>query len=440
MKPIEGILIKESLTELETLLKNTPAHIKPRVKMLIALKTNEVLNKSQLAQQLDVAYNSVSKWLALYSTGGIQKILEMNRGLHNFNNPKFQSLTPEIFNAIEVRHSREPFQSYVELHEWLKINHSPAIKYSTLIKYIEAYFGNRLSIKRMLQLTVTESLLDLETLSVRSLPRMKPRVKMLIILRKKGKISRSELANELKVSYGSILKWSVMYKTGGVEKLMEYKRLHRINIDVFNYIRNRFADGTFTNFSDLYREIKKEYMPGIQYYTLHRYLHRHFHTEIDAFTAASLPVKETRQELQAMLKKTVPYELRLRIKMLITLKDNPLIGKTELAIECGVAVGSVFRWASLYKQGGIEMLLDMKKRGRKLFELPVETHKLLEKKLKYNPAIGIKELHKWFLSVYTEGMTYNKLYRYVHKHFHDELQVSKQLRVPASSQAYSRVA
>jgi transposase len=438
MKPIIDIDIKESKAELEELYKNSSSFLQPRIQMFIMLLKEPGLSKSQLARRLNVVYNSISKWHELYSAGGIEKLLEVRRGKYRLGNGSAMGFSANVYEAIEKRHAVEPFQSYVELHQWIKDNYLPVIKYSTLIKYIDIHYGGSFKVTRILELPVKESTTDLQAMHARCLPRMKPRIEMLIALKQNEKISRVNLANKLKVSYGSVIKWSNIYKQGGIGKLLEYKLTLIITPEVYAYIENRFKQNKFSNFSELYRKISKDYLPDIKYYTLHRYVHRHFRGEINTAKALSMPIKETMQELKDLSNKNSGDKKR-RMKMLMSLKEDPALTKMELGDICGVAVGSIHRWCKLYKQGGLNRMLEIKMRGRKRLELPDEVDSLLAKKIKREPDTSVKDLHEWLTSFYREPMSYNKLYRYIRRNFDNPVSVNYNHKIN-EQRTFSRVA
>jgi len=438
MKPIKQIPIKESLTELEALHKSSKDFLKPRIKLLMILAKDPVTTKSRLAHRLDVAYNSITKWHELYEKGGIDKLLEMNRGKYKTPDRRTLGFLPEVYQAIETRHKGEPFQTYVELHTWLKAHYFPVIKYSTMIKYLDIHFGESLKIGRILDIQIKESIAQLVSIHDKCLPRIKPRIKMLITLKRNEKMSRIELARELNVSYGSVLKWAAIYMQGGIDELTKYNLELVITPEVVAYIEKKFQQNRFTNFSEIYKEVSKKYLPGIKYYTLHRYIHRHFSAELDAAKALNMPIKETVQELEAIYSKS-SADKKHRIKMLLSLKTLPALSKIELAKLSGVAVGSIHRWHKLYKEGGLNGLLEIKLRGRKQLLLSAKVHTSIEKKIKQNPDINITELHEWIASVHSEKISYNKLYRYVRRHFIELPKVNFSARL-SYERALNRVA
>jgi len=439
MKPTIKIPIKESRAELEALHKSSSSFLQPRIQMFIILLKEPIITKSQLSRRLNVAYNSISKWYELYYNGGIEKLLEVRRGKYRHGNGSTPGFSAELYAAIEKKHANEPFQSYVELHQWVKSNYFASIKYSTLIKYIDIYFGESLKVTRMLQMPVKESIISLQAIHARCLPRMKPRIEMLLVLKQNKRISRLNLANKLNVSYGSIIKWSNIYRQGGIEKLLEYKLTLVITPEVFDFIEKQFQQNKFENFSELYRMVNKNYLPGIKYYTLHRYVHRHFRSELDTAKALHMPIKETTQELKDFHNRSSATR-KQRIKMLLSLKENPTLTKMELAGICCVAVGSIHRWCKLYKLGGFNSMLEIKVRGRKRLELPIEIHGSIAKKIKLNPNLSVMDLHEWVNSFYKQNMSYNKLYRYIRRHFPLPSNNITTTRRTNEGQAFSRVA
>lgn len=140
------------------------------------------------------------------------------------------------------------------------------------------------------------------------------------------------------------------------------------------------------------------------------------------------PVKESQQELRALLKKSIPF-LQPRITLLMAIKrhGNSPVSKRTLMDETGFCSYSVHKWRTLYGEGGIEKLLQHNKKGFKPRRLTADQHKLLESKLK-NPENGIrgyKELQQWVLSEMKTEIAYNTLLKYCVKHFGTKIKVAR---------------
>jgi len=76
-------------------------------------------------------------------------------------------------------------------------------------------------------------------------------------------------------------------------------------------------------------------------------------------------IKESKEELQRMLKKVKRKEEYVRLKMLVLFKERPKMSYKEASELIGYSDRQLKRWWKKYKEGGIEGLLEIKKRGRK---------------------------------------------------------------------------
>ena len=419
MKGIVDLHIKESLPELEAIRKKCSPYIRPRIKMLILLKNEpQGLTKTQVYKKLNVVYNSVVKWQNLYNEGGIEKLATFKIGRHQLNNGHAFALPKEVYDAIEQQHKKSPFRSYAAMHRWVKEHYVRNIKCTTLIKYVDQYFGNKLHISRIIELKVKESYSELEKIHDGLLPRMQPRIQMLMCLKKERSLTLLGLAKKTGAAYGSVAKWVKLYKQGGMRKLFEYNIPAVITPEVHNFIEKQLAEKSFKSFPLLHSDVNEKYIPGIKYFTLHRYVIRHFAEEVKLAKGPQLEVKESLQYLEELYKKSMP-KLKMRLFMLITIKNKPGIKKSELILCDGIKQDSVYRWCKLYEQGGLDALMDIKMSGRKKFMFPANIHNALELKLRRSPAIKLTTLHKWLISTYALGVSYNKLYRYVQLHFSD---------------------
>src|SRR6202789_4226347 len=96
MKTIKQISIKESPDQLAALLKDSKEFLKPRIQLLLILAKDPVTTKPRLARRLDVAYNSITKWLELYIEGGLEKLLEIKRGKYKSPDRRSEEHTSEL--------------------------------------------------------------------------------------------------------------------------------------------------------------------------------------------------------------------------------------------------------------------------------------------------------------------------------------------------------
>ncbi len=407
--------VKESFGELETLYNVSPSFIKPRVKMLIVLKREGSITPSDLARKTEIVYNSAVKWQNLYKIGGLTSLLDVKKGKNNWNASSGHIFTDEVMQAIEQKHATEPFKSYTALYKWVKEKHIKNIKYTLFLKYLHSNLDGKIIIDRSINISIQESVSALELIHDQCAPRIMPRIKMLIILKKEQKITRRELAQKASVTMGSIIKWLKTYRKNGLNKLLENKVGSIVTSKVHNVIKMKLSTKSFDSFSALHSWINETYLPGVKYYTLHRYVGRHFSTELKMMKAPlTIPITESLSELEAKLQ-SVPTSLKSRLQMLIAIKENPAINKTNLSGLIHVVPGTLDRWCRCYAEGGVEKLIIVRKKGRKKAVLPIEIQNAVLKYISRNPSPNITELHQIIISDYSKDMTYNRLYRYVRR-------------------------
>src|SRR5258708_1824458 len=91
------IKVKESLAQVRAFQKTHP-HQRTRIQMLVLIKEEKQQTKNGLAEALGVSNSSVHVWRTNYLKGGIELMLEDNRGGN-----KIAQITPAISLHIEKR-------------------------------------------------------------------------------------------------------------------------------------------------------------------------------------------------------------------------------------------------------------------------------------------------------------------------------------------------
>jgi|CXWL01.1.fsa_nt_gi transposase len=141
------IAIKESLSELKSLLKKASLLIAPRVKAMIEIKNREAIgiSKRELATIVGVDPNSIQTWRTLYIKGGIEAILK-----HNKKGFKPSVFSKEEHLAIEkkLKDPKNGLRGYVELLDWIEKEFNKQVKYNTLLKYSIKNFGSKVKVAR----------------------------------------------------------------------------------------------------------------------------------------------------------------------------------------------------------------------------------------------------------------------------------------------------
>ena len=106
--------VKESLTTLKAILKQSSPMISPRIRALIEIKKagKTGISKRELADLIGVNHNSVQTWRKAYQEGGIKALISHNK----------KGFKPSIFTKAEheliekkLMDPRNGLRGYVEL-------------------------------------------------------------------------------------------------------------------------------------------------------------------------------------------------------------------------------------------------------------------------------------------------------------------------------------
>ena len=137
------INVKESIKELKGLQKKQPSNYN-RLQMLILIKEGIIVSKDGLAAALNVSNKSVHVWRTRYNEGGIEALLEDNRG------GKQGQITEKVHQKLATRlnNSKDGFKSFIEIQQWLKENFDIQMEYHAVNKYIKRKFGARPKVAR----------------------------------------------------------------------------------------------------------------------------------------------------------------------------------------------------------------------------------------------------------------------------------------------------
>jgi transposase len=134
----EGAALKERLQH------ERDGHKKPRVQMLYLLASGQAQTRQDVARLLGVHRNTISRWLALYATGGLEALLA------TYIPPgKPVSLAPVVLASLEqALHRPEGFASYEALRQWVRRTHGVEVKYKTLYTLVRTRLKAKLKVAR----------------------------------------------------------------------------------------------------------------------------------------------------------------------------------------------------------------------------------------------------------------------------------------------------
>jgi len=103
---------------------------KPRLHLLVLLKTGQVTSRSQAAVHLALHRNTVGVWLQRYRDGGLEALLAYKEA----GAPAGQkTLPPAVFAQLQARLATSPgFASYLDVQRWLREECGLEVPYKTL--------------------------------------------------------------------------------------------------------------------------------------------------------------------------------------------------------------------------------------------------------------------------------------------------------------------
>jgi transposase len=145
MPAIKKIEVKESISSLKKLHKQSSPHLQPRLQMLILSQQKDLHSKYALADALGVNFNSVQTWKTTYLREGLEGLLKDKRG-----GKKKPVIDPATDEAIRIRLS-EPMnapRSYVELQQWVDEQYIKGINYHTLNKHVKRKYKAKIKVAR----------------------------------------------------------------------------------------------------------------------------------------------------------------------------------------------------------------------------------------------------------------------------------------------------
>ena len=114
-------LVQEPRVELEARLRQErTSELRPRLHLLVLIASGAVRSQAEAAAHLALHRNTISRYLALYRTGGLDALLDLDRG----GAPAEQrSLSGRVMEALQARLARGGFEGYTDVHRWLEQEH-----------------------------------------------------------------------------------------------------------------------------------------------------------------------------------------------------------------------------------------------------------------------------------------------------------------------------
>ena len=152
---------------------------------------------------------------------------------------------------------------------------------------------------------------------------------------------------------------------------------------------------------------------------------------------AILSIKESIDDLQLLKKRYKENYQQIRLQALLLIKEQTFKKRSDIALAIGKNVRSLERWIKVYKESGIETLLENKSGGARRFCMSKEAHKKLYEKLKdsKNPLLGYWDAVNWMNEHTSEIISYTTLRNYMITNFKTKLKSPRKSHYKKDEQA-----
>lgn len=137
------------------------------------------------------------------------------------------------------------------------------------------------------EIHIKELVKDLKSILKKQPEHLRNRIRMLIVLKESIEpLGKNSLAEIIGVNHNSIQSWRKQYITGGIKKLLEYKRggykPAMIRGAILKKVEERLnqAEDAFRSYEELRQWIDDNFIPGINYHTVNKFVKRKFGTKL----------------------------------------------------------------------------------------------------------------------------------------------------------------
>jgi len=129
-----------------------------------------------------------------------------------------------------------------------------------------------------------------------------------------------------------------------------------------------------------------------------------------------IEIKETIDELQALIKQETNAKKKERLQLLYLLQSDQVPTLEAIAIILGKNTATLYRWLKQYRQGGLSQCLDLYQPQGKPCLIPAEIIEKLKERLQ-NPEgfLGYQEIQEWLKNEHQLDVGYHVVYRVVRR-------------------------
>lgn len=139
--------IKESVSQIKTMIRNSPPMISKRLQALLVFKQHEHegISKREVAFEIGVNHNSVQAWRKAYIEGGIPLLISHSK---KSNVVSVITKEQELIIKEQLENPNNGFVGFTEFLQWFNENQKTDIKYKTFYAFLVRKFNAKVKVAR----------------------------------------------------------------------------------------------------------------------------------------------------------------------------------------------------------------------------------------------------------------------------------------------------
>lgn len=126
----------------ERLSRSRDGAIKPRLHLLLLIKSGQVRSRSQAAAHLAIHRHTIARWLNAYQEGGLERLLRVKAPGRRAGQ---RTLPGPVYEALEKRlDDPEGFASFIDVQRWLYDEFGLKIPYKSVYNLVRYHMKAKL--------------------------------------------------------------------------------------------------------------------------------------------------------------------------------------------------------------------------------------------------------------------------------------------------------
>jgi transposase len=139
--------IKESISQIKTMIRSSHPMISKRLQALLVFKQHELegISKREVAFEIGVNHNSVQTWRKAYIEGGIPLLISHSK---KSNVVSVITKEQELIIKEQLENPNNGFVGFTEFLQWFNENQNTDIKYKTFYAFLVRKFNAKVKVAR----------------------------------------------------------------------------------------------------------------------------------------------------------------------------------------------------------------------------------------------------------------------------------------------------